>query len=228
MNIMVVFVGHHARRLIDTFRMVGEPVDAICLVRGENKNLEGEDICWSVTEDIQREVQGVWAVSVMDMDKEDVIKAIGQMTSYIHKEQAHGNAVIINASGSMRTLAIAGYFAACITKSRVLTALPTYDSDGRDIGAKKIIDIPLLPIMFPSGEQQDIIDLVRSGITSISSIVEKLQPGLAPQSQEVKNERSRISHHLAKMEELRLVTRSKNGREVDVSLTLLGRLFAKE
>jgi CRISPR-associated protein Csa3 len=57
-------------------------------------------------------------VSIIQVDKRDILYAACELTSIIRKEQVEGNIVVINFSGSLRTFSIAGYISECMTPLR--------------------------------------------------------------------------------------------------------------
>nr|MDO8113535.1 DUF6293 family protein [Candidatus Sigynarchaeota archaeon] len=221
-SIQLVFVGLHAQRLIESIRMVGGVFDKIVLVKGEDKDIEGEGLCWETTNTLEKALSQLWKVEVVMMSKLDVLKAISQILGVIKGARDKGDQVVINASGSMRTLAIAGYFAACITSSRFFTVLPKYGEDGKEIGAEKLIPVPLLPVTFPGEEQLALISAIGEGVETLDDLVIKVNPSIVKDSQDFRNERSRISHHLSKLEESNFIAREKKGRNIRIKVSELG------
>ena len=223
MKIQIVFVGHHDQRIIESIRKAGEMCEKIVLVKGQDPNIEGEDICWATTSKLESELSLFWSIEIIAVDKINVLNSIQQLLEYIKLAKGGGNDITINASGSMRTLAIAGYFAACITKCRFFTALPRYDLQGRDIGTDHIIDVPKLPFQLPGREQLEILSLIGNGIASLDELVSLGKSNLIKNTMEFRNERSRLSHHLAKMEEIGMIQRERKRKNIHIVLTPLGK-----
>ena len=150
-----VFVGHHKERLLESIRALRTlPVEKIVLFVGD-RNLPGEHKVRKVAEELKKELEVIWEVEIAEIDKKNVTRAVTQLISAINREKREGREVVINASGSLRTLAIAGYIASCVTKSRIFTSIPKYNEKGEEIGIEEIIEIPTLPIDFPSDEQME-------------------------------------------------------------------------
>ena len=221
-----VFVGHHKERLLKSIRELRTlPVEKVVLFVGD-KDLPGEDKVRKVAEDLKRELEVIWEVEIVEIDKKDVIRAVTQLIPAINREKREGREVVINASGSLRTLAIAGYIASCVTKSRIFTSIPKYNEKGEEIGIEEIIEIPILPIDFPSEEQMEIVEAINDGVNSLDELVFRLNPNIKKSSEEFQRERSRVSHHLSKLERLGLIKKVKFGRNVKIELTPLGRFLA--
>ena len=220
MSTQIVFVGHHKEKLLDSIKALRDyPVRKIVLAIGKQES-SGERKARKIAEELAQELGSVWDVEVVEVDKKDVMKAALQLVSLIKRE----GKVILNISGSLRTFAIAAYIAACITNSRIITSIPKYDESDREIGIEEIVEIPVLPVEFPGKEQMEIMNAVDDGVNSLDELVLELNPELEKGSKEFKRERSRVSHHLAKLEEAGFVKREKIGRNVRVEPTLLGKI----
>ena len=221
-----VFVGHHKERLLESIRALRTlPVEKIVLFVGD-RDLPGEDKVRKIAGELKKELEVIWEVEIAKIDKKNVVRAVTQLISAINREKRQGREVVINASGSLRTLAIAGYIASCVTKSRIFTSIPKYDEKGEEIGVEEIIEIPALPIDFPSEEQMEIVEAIDGGVNSLDELVLRLNPNVEKSSEEFQRERSRISHHLSKLERLGLIRKAKFGRNVRIELTPLGCFFA--
>ncbi len=218
-----VFVGHHKERLIESIRALRElPTDKIILFVGED-GLPGEKKVRKLAEELKKELEVVWDVEIKKVDKKNAIRAALQLIEEINRERKDKRDVVINASGSLRTLAIAGYIAACVTNSRIFTSIPKYNENEEEIGIEEIVELPILPIDFPRREQMEILETVDGGVSSLDELVIKLNPSIDKRSKEFQSERSRLSHHLSKLEKAGFVRREKHGRNVKIMLTELGK-----
>lgn len=226
-NIQLVFVGHHDQRLLDTIRMVKDSFDKIILVKGEDASIEGETKCWETTAILEKKLAPIWKVEVIRVNKIDVLKATQQILGVVEQARVSGDQVVINGSGSMRTLTIAGYVASCLTGSRYFTALPKYNPEGIEIGAESLISVPLLPISFPSAEQLALMEMIGEGVEMLDDLVIRIKEGISKGGDGFNNERSRISHHLSNLEKAGYVTREKRGRNVKIILTSFGSMLLK-
>jgi len=78
----------------------------------------------------------------------------------IWKEQEKEFACILNISGSLRTFSIAAYIAGCLTQSPMITSIPRYDADDREMGLEEIIELPTIPVQFPKKDQVQLLDAI--------------------------------------------------------------------
>jgi len=220
----IVFVGHHKERLIESIRALREyPVAKIVLAVGKPDS-SGEKKARKVAEELAEELGTVFDVEIVEVDKKNVMKAALQLVDLINADKRGGNSTILNISGSLRTFAVAAYIAACVTGSYIISSIPRYDEKDNEVGIEEIVEIPVLPVDFPSKEQLEIISAVDGGIDSLDELVLRLNPSIKKGSKEFRSERSRLSHHLSKLEERRIVKKEKTGRNIRIALTELGKI----
>ncbi|MDK2796409.1 MAG: CRISPR-associated protein Csa3, partial [Archaeoglobaceae archaeon] len=119
-----VFVGHKKERILESIRALREqPVSKIVLFVGE-EDLPGEEKARRVAEELKKDLETIYDVEIGKIDKRNVIKAAKQLIEMIRREKEWGKKVLLNASGSLRSVAIAAYIAACVTNSRIITSIP--------------------------------------------------------------------------------------------------------
>jgi len=218
----IVFVGHHKERLVESIRALREyPITRIILAVGQQDS-SGERKARKIAEELAKELRTVFDVEIVEVDKKNVMKASLQLVDAINAEKE--NEVILNVSCSLRTFAIAAYIAACVTNSKVISSIPRYDENDNEVGIEEVVEIPVLPIDFPGKEQLEIISAIDSGVESLDDLVFRLNPDIVKGSKEFRSERSRLSHHLAKLEDAGFVRREKVGRNVRIEPTSLGRI----
>jgi CRISPR-associated protein Csa3 len=247
----LVFIGHTKERIIESIRSVRSySVDTIVLVVGEQEST-GELKARGIAEELTLDLATFFDVETMQIDKKDVMRAAQQITGRIRSEQASGRDVLLNMSGSLRTFSIAAYIAGCITRSKMITAIPKYDKDDNEIGIEDIIDLPALPINMLKDEQLRILAALgrdrseqpatnsrkkkaavasetkrrSGGVASLEELVLLLSPKIKKGSDAFATERSRLSHYLKNFEMMGLVTKTKSGKNVEVRLTRLGEMF---
>lgn len=221
MTIQIVFVGHHKKRLMESIRVLREyPVSKIILAVGEQRS-RGEEIARKVAQEIENEVKAVWDVEITEVDKKDTIKAASQLVQLINVQKED---VILNVSGSLRTFSIAAYIAASVTESRMISSIPQYDENDEEVGIEEVVEVPILPVHLPGKEQMDIINTL-DGERTLDELVFKLNPDIKKDTQEFKSERSRISHHISRLEDVGFVKRRKEGRNVKIVNTELGAII---
>ncbi|MDO8842571.1 MAG: DUF6293 family protein [Methanocalculus sp.] len=224
----IVFVGHHKDRLIESISALREiPFSKLFLIVGEDESLPGEQIVKKVALDIQSELKKLWDIEIRAIDKKSVLKAANQLLGMIKDEKIAGNDVLLNASGSLRTLSVGAYIAACMTRSRMITSIPKYDNAGEEIGVDEVIEIPVIPVDYPGEEQRHIITLIGDGVESLDSIIFMITPEIQKDSKQFRSERSRLSHHLSKLEEAGFIKKEKRGRNISIRLTELGKMLAE-
>jgi CRISPR-associated protein Csa3 len=246
----LVFIGHTKERIIESIRSVRPySVGKIILVVGEQEST-GEQKARGIAEELTLDLATFFDVETMQIDKKDVMRAARQITDRIRKEQAAGNDLLLNMSGSLRTFSIAAYIAGCITGSKMITAIPLYNSDDEEIGIEDVIDLPSLPVNPLKDEQIRILTALSGdrsespvissrkkkavasktksgagGVGSLDELVLMLKPTVKKGTDDFASERSRLSHHIKNFEIMGLVTKTKSGKNVVVRLTGLGEMF---
>lgn len=253
----LVFIGHTKERIIESIRSVRPfSIDKIILVVGEQKST-GEQKARGIAEELTLDLATFFDVETIRIDKKDVMRAAQQITGIIRKEQDSGRDVLLNMSASLRTFSIAAYIAGCITRSKMISAIPKYDKDDNEIGIEDIIDLPALPIntlkdeqvriltalrgdrseppVTPSRKKKDVglvlnedLMILPGGVASLDELVLLLNPEIKKGTDSFATERSRLSHHLKNFESMGLVTKTKSGKNVEVRLTGLGEMFVGE
>jgi len=224
--IQIVFVGHHKERLLESIRALREyPVSKVILAVGEQEST-GERIARKIAEEMAEELSTVWDVEIVEIDKKNTIRAASQLVRIIEGEKKKGENVILNISGSLRTFSVAAYIAGCITSSKIISSIPKYNERDEEVGIEEIVEIPVLPIDFPGREQVEIITAIKDGVDSLDELVFRLNPDIRKDTQWFMSERSRISHHIAKLEAIGLVRRDKVGRNVKIEATGMGSIVA--
>jgi len=223
----VVFVGHHRERLLESIRTYRKyPIDRVILVTGDD-DTSGERISRAVAMKVKADLSRLFEVTITKVDKRNIMNAASQVIDIVQKERARGNECILNMSGSLRTYAIAAYIAGCILKCPMITSIPRYDEEDQEVGIEEIIELPVIPVQFPRKDQVDLLEAIARGGGYLEELVIALCPGAKESPGHLAKERSRLSHHLKKIEEMGFVTREKVGKQVVFSLSPLGRLFEK-
>ncbi len=220
---LITFVGHTKERIAESIRAFRElPVTKIILVVGKPET-SGEKFARKVVKEVAKELKPIFDVEIAEVDKVNVMGAAIELVNIIEREKESGNEAVLNVSGSLRTYPVAAYIAASITNSRMFSSIPEYDANGKEIGIEKVVEIPVLPVAFPGKEQMEILSAVGDGASSLDELVVRLNPGIVKKSKEFQSERSRLSHHLSKLEKAGFVRREKYGRQVKIELTELGK-----
>ena len=220
----LVFVGHTKERIIESIRSSRKfSIEKIILITGEQEST-GETKSRKIAEELKADLTPVFDVGVMHIDKKDIMRAAGQLTHIIRDEKTQGREVLINISGSLRTFSVAAYISGCITRSRMITAIPKYDKNDNEVGIEDLIDLPFLPLFSLKDEQRRILEAVGEGVDSLDDLVMRLNPKMKKNTDAFPKERSRLSHHLKNFEEIGLVSKEKSGKNVGIRLTGLGKI----
>jgi CRISPR-associated protein Csa3 len=220
----LVFVGHTKERIIESIRSSRKfSIEKIILITGEQEST-GETKSRKIAEELKIDLTPVFDVGIMHIDKKDIMRAADQLTHIIRDEKAQGREVLINMSGSLRTFSVAAYISGCITRSRMITAIPKYDKNDNEIGIEDLIDLPFLPLFSLKDEQRRILEAVGDGVDSLDDLVMRLNPKMKKNTDAFPKERSRLSHHLKNFEEIGLVSKEKSGKNVGIRLTGLGKI----
>lgn len=220
---LITFVGHTKERITESIRALRElPVTRIILAAGK-PDTSGERIARRTAEEVAEELKTIFDVEIVEIDKKNIMNAVLELVDLIERERDKGNDVVFNVSGSLRTFAITAYIAASITNSRVFSSIPRYDENEEEVGIEEMIEIPILPVEFPGKEQMEILDAIGDGVSSLDELIMRLNPDIERGTREFQSERSRLSHHLSKLEKAGFVRREKHGRQVRIELTELGK-----
>ncbi|HOT03988.1 MAG TPA: DUF6293 family protein [Methanolinea sp.] len=223
----VVFVGHHKDRLMDSItRFRKYPIHRVTLVLGSDDS-SGERISKRVAEKVKAELSPLFEVSIIRVDKRNIMNAASQIVDLIQKERQRGYDCILNISGSLRTFSIAAYIAGCLTQSTMITSIPRYDDTDQEVGVEEIIELPTIPVQFPKKDQVQLLEAIASSSGYLEDLILQMNPHVKDEPDDFAKERSRLTHHLKRIEEMGFVTKEKIGKQVMFSLSPLGRIFAK-
>lgn len=223
----IVFVGHHRERLIESITQYRKyPITRVVLVIGDD-DTTGERISRKVATRVKSDLSPVYEVAIAKVDKRNVMNAASQVIDIILSEQKDGRRCILNMSGSLRTYAIAAYIAGCLTQSPMITSIPRYDEENREVGIEEIIELPTIPVQFPRKDQAELLGAIAKSSGYLEDLILQANPRAREVPDELAKERSRLFHHLKKIEEMGFVTKERAGKQVMFSLSPLGRIFAK-
>ncbi|MDU9376777.1 hypothetical protein McpSp1_14040 [Methanocorpusculaceae archaeon Sp1] len=224
----VVFVGPERDFLMGSIALLREVgFSRIVLVTGNDPKFSGEALVQKTAKSLSRDLGIFWPVSVVEVNKSSVMEAANQILSIINSERTLGNDVLLNVASALQPLSMSAYIAASMSRARVVSALPNYSDDGTLVGALEIVEIPVLPIGYPGAEQQLLISRIGDGVESLDSLIYLMFPEIDKNSKRFRSERSRLSHHLSKLESGGFIVKTKYGRNIAIRLTCLGQMFAQ-
>ena len=216
----LVPVGFTHQTLVGSIRRF--PVDRVILVRGKDKSLPGADKAEETAKIVKRDLGSVKCEDLF-VDIDDIEQSALSLAERILEERGIDCDVMVNLSGSLRSLDVAAYLAALATGAQAYMGLPDY-KDGNIIGVRKVVSVPLLPLKGLSTEKRDIIrnlDASKDGLR-----LEELIKKSGRLREEAGSERSGLSYHLSDLKQDGLVETIKEGRNLKVNLTFAGRLYA--
>lgn len=173
------------------------------------------------------ELSLLFEVSITRVDKRNVMNATSQIVDLIHKEYKIGNRCILNISGSLRTYAIAAYIAGCLTQTEMITSIPRYDSQDQEVGIEEIIELPAIPVQYPRKDQAQLLEAIKSSNGYFDNLIQWVNPAVQSDEADFSRERSRLTHHLKKIQDMGLVTKEKSGKTVSFQLSQLGEIVEK-
>ncbi|HJJ99528.1 MAG TPA: DUF6293 family protein, partial [Methanocorpusculum sp.] len=197
----VVFAGPALDLLMGSISLLRDVgFSRIVLVTGNDPKFPGEALVQKTAKSLARDLGIFWPVTVVEVNKSSVMDAANKILSIINAERTRGDEVLLNIAGSLQPLSMSAYIAASMSRARVVSALPSYNDEGAIIGATEIVEIPVLPIGYPGTEQQHLISSVGDGVRSLDSLIYMLFPDIDKNSKQFRSERSRLSHHLSRLE----------------------------
>lgn len=224
--IHIMPVGLRKERLLESIRKSGYPIQKVYLVLEKNKGPSREDI-YRAAEEIEKTLNVLVEVEKIYVDMLDVYAAALEMLGVIKKELTEGNEVLINASDSTRTLCIACYVAAQLSGSKLYMAMPRYE-DGKEVGIDRVVEIPIPSLKKISDDRLVIVKTIEEQggeVESINKLIELLE-GKTEDQKRYMAQRARMSYHLKGLEEDGLVEMRREGKNVKIRLTELGKAYA--
>jgi len=211
-TVHIVPVGHTRETLIGSLRRY--PVDRVVFVLGKNKEAEGERKAREVAADLKKDLGTIpWEEMFLDLD--DISAVALAVVERINQERAAGCEVRINLSGSLRSAGAGCYLAALVTGTPAYIGLPDYKG-GKLAGVREVKEVPLIPLKDFSLEKKGIMKALVMGPKLMGDLL----------SAKTESERSRLSYHLKDLKKDGLVETVKEGRNLKVSLTFAGKLYA--
>lgn len=218
-------VGPEKEILLESIKKSGHPIQKVYLVLGKDKNLADEKEAYKAATEIEKTLNVLIEVEKIYVDKLNVYSAVLDMLKVIKKELSEGNDVLINATGSTKTMCIACYIASQLSGSRLYMVIPKLGEKG---AIDRVVEIPIPPLK-RVGEDKIVIIKTISGeggeVESINKLIELLE-GKTEDQKMYMAQRARMSYHLKGLEEDGLVVMQREGKNVKIKLTELGKAYA--
>ncbi len=222
----IVPVGHTTATLLDSIKQAiaksleEYPISKVVFVLGKKDYEESEKKARDVADDVEKGL-GIIPCERIYVDLDDVLSAAYDIVLKIKRERTDKD-VIVNLSGSLRTVDIAGYIAASITNSKVIIGLPSY-KDGKLEGVRAVKDISLMPIEEISPEKLSVLGLLN---TSEWKSLDDLAKELSKKSKAgYKSLKSKISFHLKYLRQKKFVETKREKRTLLIKLSGLGKVY---
>lgn len=214
-------VGFTKETLIESIRR--HPVSKVILVLGDKPERSSEQKARRVAKQVKDALGSVPCEEVY-VDSENVSSAALFLIDKIKEHKADGREVLMNLSGSLRSIGLAAYIAALVTGTKTYVGIPSYEGD--DVtGIEDVVDIPIIPVRKISKEKIDILKILAQSECLLEDIVDGLNPKLKKDQPDYANEKSRLSHHLKDLKRDGFIETDKDGRNLKVKLTVLGRIY---
>ncbi len=214
----VLPVGSNKEVLLESTKLSGKPIQKVYLVLGKD---DKEEI-YKNAEDIEKTLSVLVEVKRILVDKTEIYATALDILRVIKEELKDGNEVLINASDTTRELCIACYIAAQLSGSKLYMAVT---SNGK---IDKVIDILIPPLKKISDDKLTIIKTIdeQGGeVESINKLIELLE-GKTEDQKKYMAQRARMSYHLKGLEDDGLVVMKREGKNVRIKLTELGKAYA--
>jgi len=218
----IIPVGHTKETLMEGMRQY--PFHKVVLLLGKELS-PGEERAREIADEMEEELSSLAEVRRLHVDLDSIYDAAIDIAKAIAEERKAGYEVLVNASGSLRTIGISSYLACALTRTRLYVAVPAYES-GRITGIRKVVEVPLFPVK-EIGEEELLILQHLQNKTSVSSLTELIEgvSSLGRGSSAYNREKARMSYHVKKLREEGLIEAVKKGKNLHMSLTPLGRLY---
>ncbi len=214
----VLPVGTNKDVLLESTKLCGKPIQKVYLILGKD---DGKEI-YENADEIEKTLSVLVEVKRVTVDKRDIYGTALEMLKVIKEELKDGNEVLINASDTTREMCISCYIAAQLSGSKLYLAIT---SNGK---IEKVVDVLIPPLKKISDDKLTIIKTIAEQggeVESINKLIELLE-GKTEDQKKYMAQRARMSYHLKGLEEDGLVIMKREGKNVRIMLTELGKAYA--
>ena len=214
----VLPVGTNKDVLLESTKLSGKPIQKVYLILGKD---DGKEI-YKNADEIEKTLSVLVEVKRITVDKKDIYGTALDMLKVIKEELKDGNEVLINASDTTREMCISCYIAAQLSGSKLYLAIT---SNGK---IDRVIDVLIPPLKKISDDKLTIIKTIAEQggeVESINKLIELLE-GKTDDQKKYMAQRARMSYHLKGLEEDGLVEMRREGKNVRIMLTELGKAYA--
>ncbi|WP_457550504.1 HFX_2341 family transcriptional regulator domain-containing protein [Archaeoglobus sp.] len=211
-TVHLIPLGNRCEVVLDSVKMSGKPIQKAYLI------VSREDNC---LEDVVNALKNFIEVEVVKVSN-DVYGASMELLKIIKRELDEGNEVYINISDAPRELCIASLISAQISRTKIYMAIT---SNGR---VKRVIDLKVPPVKSVGDDKIVLIRALEENggeVESINGLIEIVE-GKINDPRRYMAQRARMSYHLKGLEEDGLIEMKREGKNVRIRLTPLGKAYA--
>jgi len=219
----IIPVNPEKEILLKSIKEINRPIQKVYLVLGKDKSQPNEEESYKAAEEIEKNLNVLVEIEKLYVDKQNIYSAVLDMLRVIKEEVSSGNEVLINATGATRMMCIACYIAAQLAKCK-LYFMPSENEGEMD----EIVELPIPPLKRIGEDRLTIIKTIEKEggeVESINKLIELLE-GRTDDQKTYMAQRARMSYHLKGLEEDGLVTMKREGKNVKIKLTELGKAYA--
>ncbi len=206
-TVHIIPVDKRCDVVLESVKECGKPIQKAYLVFCDDK---------SCIKDVKNALKNFIEVEEVRVERE-VYSALMEILKVIKREVGEGNSVYLNLSDAPRELCIAGVMSAQIANAGVYMAV-----------SNDVIELKVPPIKTIGEDKANLIRVIEENggeVESINRLIE-LTEGKIEDHRKYMAQRARMSYHLKGLEEDGLIEMKREGKNVRIRLTPLGRAFA--
>ena len=206
----IVPVGHTKEMLISSIKesIKKYPITKVVFILGINEEDESEKKARKVADEVEKAL-GIIKCERSYTDLFDIPTAANDLVNKVVDEEKTDSKVLFNLSGSLRTIDIAGYIAAVITKSDVIVGIPKYRGD-KIVGIKEFLPAPTLPLPEISTIKLSVLALLDD--EKWKSLDELSRAFDTESDIKIGSKKSKISFHLEDLKKLGFIETEKKDK----------------
>ncbi len=207
----VMPIGTESEKIIENIKTSGSPIHKAYLVL-DRSDKRSEKVA-SEVEEILKPLVDLERVYV---NKRDVYGTVISILKVVRREVDEGNTVVINSCDADRHMVIACYIAAHISGSKFYMSVNGTSQE-----------IPVPPLKRINDEKVSIIKAIDDEggeVDSINKLIDVLEGKVGDQKKYMA-QRARMSYHLNGLEEDGIVITKREGKNVRIILTELGKAY---
>ncbi len=206
--------------LLESIKKIDHPIQKVYLLLGKDDNESQK-----AAEEIEKTLNVLIEVEKTYIDENDVYSPVLEILKIVKREISEGNEIIVNATGSTKTVCIACYIASQLSKSKFYMMMKKVEN-GKVVN--EIVELLIPPLKKIGEDKVTIIKIISEEggeVESINKLIELLE-GKTKDQKEYMAQRARMSYHLKGLEEDGLVVMQREGKNVKIKVTELGKAYA--